>query len=120
MIRASTQAELRAISELLHDHWIPLDAIVFDSGRAELTIGVWTTPEGRVMRAPSELLGQLVIRNVSAWSSADSQGINTYDVQSIEYTERAATLSVLFNIPATLRVAVESLDVSWDAAPFQA
>jgi hypothetical protein len=119
-LRATDRAGLRAVTELLHDHWFSVSAVVVDLQQRTVRLGFGPYEQrlgalvlSRRLDAPDSMR-TLTIRNVTRCALADTQRIDTYTLNRIDYDPSSGLLRVVTCEPMVFDVEAAALDVIVD------
>ena len=109
IVRASRAEELERINRIVHDCWFRVDEVVGPcSGTVEVPLEVTLPdpPRAGDRATASSHKATLRVQGVQAMDLRDSQGINSYDINRLEFDPRRAVLVVKANIPMKWEMSV--------------
>jgi hypothetical protein len=117
VVEVTSPLYINVIIDLLHDRFFSVDEVRFDEMASEVRIPFTYTAsipmEGKRLfprYARSSARGLLTILQASALSINDTERVQDYDFNVIEY-DGAGVISVKTGIPLGMRVAVASFSV---------
>lgn len=121
-LRATTEAALKKVTDLIHDHWFCVDDVVFDERRRVLSIKFQRASlEGEVVAKYLLLLRRrrfpvtewyLRLGRVNGYRLEDSQAIQRYDFNEVKYDRERRIVTILTGIPMVFELTVEELDLT--------
>ena len=114
--RAEDRDQLSGIADAIHDWWFDLDTLCFDEANRRVTLDLMAEAdyrraiEGEDVSNDSKL--RLVVENASRLEVQDPEQVGYYDLNRLEFDERAGVLKLLTGIPLTAEIGVSTVKVS--------
>jgi hypothetical protein len=112
--RVTNPSEIERLTERLHDSWLDVESLIFDTASASIKVRCLTNLKPRSLveriRFPARECF-MKISNVSSVSVEDTQKIRYYDIDNLSYDHEGQYLEIKTGIPVRILIFVKSVDI---------